>query len=468
MTLLHTSPALVLLLGWSGALLSFSRGVHPSVCGAIGGLTALGLSLLSAKRMDKRLACVASLLVVLAALGGFFISWRASVEPPLPQAVEGKGVVVMERPWGGRRAFVMNVSGKRWLVYASPALALKEGDSVYLKGFPRRLSEAREPGEFDPHLYWRARGVSGEVLATELKRSGGGGSLLGWWRTRLRRFLLLRLPPRLRGYMSAALLGVRDPELEERHRRWGTVHLLAVSGFHVGLVAVVFRKLFRNVPLAPAWVSACIWFYTLMTGAAPSALRAALMIEAMILAGWIGRPQSPVHSVSLAATVLLLWRPWWFWDVGWRLSVLAALTLASLASVARTWYSAVATSPTVWCTTAAQIAYTFGSVPLGGLIVNLVAIPAFSLLFPLGAAASLLALLPLPLIGWALWGVEFVFALCEFGLSALSKLLPGELVWFPQLSLVSAVTLFALLGRAANLSGLRWLIFLFVALVPFV
>ncbi|MBC7257386.1 MAG: ComEC/Rec2 family competence protein, partial [Chloroflexi bacterium] len=130
----------------------------------------------------------------------------------------------------------------------------------------------------------------------ELKRSGGEGSLLGWWRTRLRRFLLLRLPPRLRGYMSAALLGVRDPELEERHRRWGTVHLLAVSGFHVGLIAVVFRKIFRNVPLAPAWVSACIWFYTLMTGAAPSALRAALMIEAMILAGWIGRPQSPVHS----------------------------------------------------------------------------------------------------------------------------------------------------------------------------
>lgn len=468
MTLLHTSPALVLLLGWSGALLSFSRGVSPLVCGVIGGLAALGLSLLGAKRMDKRLTCVASLLVALAALGGFFISWRSSVEPPLPQAVEGKGVVVIERPWGGKRALVADVSGKRWLVYASPALALKEGDGVYLKGFPRRLFRAQKPGEFDPHLYWRARGVSGEVIVAELKRSGGEGSLLGWWRTRLRRFLLLRLPPRLRGYMSAALLGVRDPELEERHRRWGTVHLLAVSGFHVGLIAVVFRRIFRNVPLAPAWVSACIWFYTLMTGAAPSALRAALMIEAMILAGWIGRPQSPVHSVSLAAAALLLWRPWWFWDVGWRLSVLAALTLASLASVERTWHGAITASPSVWVTTAAQIAYTFGSVPLGGLIVNLVAIPAFSLLFPLGAAASLLALLPLPLVGWALWGVEFVFALCEFGLSALSKLLPGELVWFPQLSLISAVAFFALLGRAVKLSGMRWLIFLFVALVPFV
>lgn len=138
-------------------------------------------------------------------------------------------------------------------------------------------------------------------------------------------------------------------------------------------------------------ISGLLWGYVIMAGGAASALRAALMIQVMLLGSFLGRGANPLNSVAVAATLLLLWRPWWFWDVGWRLSVLAALTLASLNRFSG-WWRAFLASPLVWTVTAGQAAWTFNSVPVAGLIVNLAALPLFAVLLPLAAVASVPAI----------------------------------------------------------------------------
>jgi hypothetical protein len=57
------------------------------------------------------------------------------------------------------------------------------------------------------------------------------------------------------------------------------------------------------------------------------------MVQVILAGQALGRPAKPVNSVSVAACALLLWNPWQFWDLGWRLSVVAALTLAALADL---------------------------------------------------------------------------------------------------------------------------------------
>ena len=124
--------------------------------------------------------------------------------------------------------------------------------------------------------------------------------------------------------MLALTVGVRDKELTALHRSAGTVHLLAVSGFHVGIIVSFFSLFFRRGKLKLLPLSLLMWFYIVLAGLPPGGIRAALMVQIYLLGLWAGKPSSSFNSVSTAGIILLLFNPWTFYDVGWRLSMLAA------------------------------------------------------------------------------------------------------------------------------------------------
>jgi competence protein ComEC len=195
--------------------------------------------------------------------------------------------------------------------------------------------------------------------------------------------------------------GLRDEELNEKHQRWGTSHLLAVSGFHVGLIAGVMELIFYllrfRLRVRGIISSFFMWAYILVSGAAPSAIRAACMFQIAIFSGIIGRRVHAVNSVAVAACVMLLYSPFLFWNVGWRLSVIAALTITVLSELIinenlKSWKWAMI-PPIVSITTYPVVSSVFGSVPLVGIILNFIAVPFFAFVFPLISLVALLGIL---------------------------------------------------------------------------
>lgn len=222
---------------------------------------------------------------------------------------------------------------------------------------------------------------------------------VGYWRAVAQ--LRQRAWESTRGDPSASLvvaigLGLRSalsPDDRDALRGSGLGHLIAVSGLHVAVAALWFSALARRGATlfggSPGW--ACViawlplWGYVGLTGAAASAVRAALMLTAIDLATIAGRPQHGATVLACTAAGMLLWEPPWLFDPGFALSLAAMAAIVTapreLGVLAMSWRVTWATAPisVLW----------FDVAPLHGLIGNAFALPIFGLLMPLALVATL-------------------------------------------------------------------------------
>jgi competence protein ComEC len=293
-----------------------------------------------------------------------------------------------------------------------------------------------------------ARGITVQLtpFKTEPLESGVSAWNIHRWRYTLYLSLIMNMPRLTGAYLNAAWTGKRDFMLDGIHRSWGTSHILAVSGFHVGVAmagaAMIIRRGMWRVPL----LSLVLWLYVFLTGAPASAVRAALMIQAGLVGELAGRPGSSINSVSLAAVLLLLNSPFWFWDIGWRLSVLAALAIAVAFERWRSfgWRTWLFMNAMIQLSVFPQVSRAFGTTPLVGLLVNLAAPQFFGIAFTTASAAAALFLLGVPGASFLLEAVEGTFILWEVLADALARLIPWQLVWSP-IAVYSCATLFIFL-----------------------
>ncbi|HNR05889.1 MAG TPA: ComEC/Rec2 family competence protein [Saprospiraceae bacterium] len=146
---------------------------------------------------------------------------------------------------------------------------------------------------------------------------------------------------------SAMLLGSykkMDQDLFNAYSATGAVHILAVSGLHVGIMAHIFQYLFgfirigkkKPVQLQALLLIGIIWAYALLTGAAPAILRAALMFSFLTVSRLLLRDSSPVNILAAAAFVLLCINPFDIYNIGFQLSFLAMAGLFLLYEPFRT------------------------------------------------------------------------------------------------------------------------------------
>lgn len=443
MTFLAKAPALVVLAAWSLALTFFDRGLPPGAVVAAALLTPVGLFLLGSDGFEGREIRL-SLLVLVLSLGGAILFLFRLDGPSLPPRYEGEVTVLSERSWGRRRLVVVEGGGLRLAAFVPPRQVVGAGSRLDVEGEILPLREAREGESFDFSRWARARGIEGEFRPGRW-RLLDGRSGWAWRRSRIEAALLLNLPPLMRGYLLAAWTGGRDPDLARAHRRWGTSHLLAVSGFHVGLVASAILLFTGPSMVGLLAASSLVWGYVFLAGAPASAVRAALMIQLYLWGRRGGRPGGGLNAVALAGLILLAWRPWFFWDVGWRLSMTAVLTLTALPEWGRGM--ALLAGPLVWLTTAPVAAAVFGSVPLAGIAINLVALPLFAFLLPLASLAALPALAGWPGGATAARFVEDLFLLWGRGADGAASLMGGEVTFSALLHVAGTFVLFLLLAR---------------------
>ena len=163
------------------------------------------------------------------------------------------------------------------------------------------------------------------------------------------------------------------------------------------------------------------------------------MAQICIAAEALGRPHSSFNNVSAAACLMLLYNPWSFFDVGWRLSVLAALFItAGVRLVGRGFAGAAALSVLVWFVSAPVVAEVFSSVPLAGLFVNAIAVPYFAAVFPLIFALSLPPMLGLPLAPLFAGTSELILRFSQNALEMLASLTPAQIGYSTPLFVLAA------------------------------
>lgn len=239
-------------------------------------------------------------------------------------------------------------------------------------------------------------------------------------------------------YAAGVLLGARSaqipPEIINDFSRTSTSHILAVSGYNITIIAVVISWFFLRFMKRPTafWFSlAGVAFFTILTGAQASVVRAAIMGSLLLVANRVGRLNDARNSVVLAGTVMVLLNPLILrHDVGFQLSFASTLGLIFVSPIIERYFTRLPAvyglRDTLVATSSAQffvlplLIYYFHTISLVALPVNLLILPTIPWAMLLGFITGLAGMIwPFlgQLIGYFTWlltavelGIVHIFA----------------------------------------------------------
>lgn len=316
-------------------------------------------------------------------------------------------VVVAPERYGRDGVGEARPCGALWCSWPDGGPPPVRGDRASLVGRLRSPPGRRNPGAFDFRSYLRSRGIHTTLAANEARvtRRSRSWGRAGEWAARTIRS---RLPEPACDLMVGLLLGRSGALGEEtllHFRRSGTVHVLAVSGLHVGFVALFAFTVLRcsRVPPRSARLLAlvCVAGFVLIVGSRPSAVRAAVMAACVVLAGAFERRCSLPNALGVAALALLSADPGSLLSPGFQLSFSAVAGIAALhRPIARSlrwldhlprggrWLAeALAVSCSAQAGVAPVLVHHFGEISLAAPLSNLAVVPLGAWSVACGAAA---------------------------------------------------------------------------------
>lgn len=356
----------------------------------------------------RRITVDVALLSALAVAGAALFGVRHALVDPSDVSVVARGQVtsldvaireVRGRPSGRPSAVARvvqgGVSGLLWLTWPADHDPPERGELLRVTGALRRPGPPRNPAAFDFARYLSNRGI-GATLSVERTERLGRARGAAWASAWVERTVRERIGGEAGALMAGLLLGrtsaIPDACLES-FRRAGTVHVLAVSGLHVGFISVAVYALLRvaRVPrrAARTLIVPVLAAFVAVVGPRPSVVRASIMAAALI-GGWsFERRPNPLNAVGLAATAILLARPGALFDLGFALSFAATTAIITLFQTIRGPLSALdrlgragrllgdslAVSASAQLGVAPVLVAAFGHVSVAALLANLAVVP---------------------------------------------------------------------------------------------
>lgn len=218
------------------------------------------------------------------------------------------------------------------------------GDRLLIAARATSITQIPDPGGFDLRAWAASHGATHQCFApgNRWRRIGSNVQRIALFdhaRGRIEEWLhASALPDRERALVKAVLIGVRDELQKDQSMafvRSGTIHVLAVSGSHVGIIyvaiawALAFLGKRRSGRLLRGFLAlTVIWLYAGLTGFTPSVLRATVMFSFFTIAEMTSWRVEPLNSLASAALLLLLWDPSMIVQLGFQLSFLAVLGIS--------------------------------------------------------------------------------------------------------------------------------------------
>jgi len=266
------------------------------------------------------------------------------------------------------------------------------------------INSAENPGGFDYKRYCLFQGISHQVFINSNQLifvKNSIPSYLHYYLFKLRDNVLNALKvylPHTRAYgvAEALLIGYRndlDREIVQAYSSTGVVHIIAISGLHLGMLygsLVLFFNLFPKrkwvTILKPIVILIIIWGFALIAGGVPSIMRSAFMFSFILVAAIIDKHSKIYNTLSLSALCMILYNPFCIWDVGFQLSYAAVLSIILYSGTIKEWFTfknkilkylwqlnAVTISAQIW--TFPLIIYYFHQFPRLSIICNLIVVP---------------------------------------------------------------------------------------------
>lgn len=281
------------------------------------------------------------------------------------------------------------------------------GDELLVFGGIYSVPKPDNPNEFDYRKYLSLQNIHAHSFVkpqnVQLDGNFPKNTLLkyaflarNWCKQKINQFIS---DEREKSVANALLLGVKDhleKETKLAYSTAGAMHVLAVSGLHVGIIFLILksvlgflRKKGKYGQLVFTIITVTvIWFYAMMTGLSPSVLRAATMFSFIAIGEQMGNRGNIYNTLAIAAFVLLLFDPHLIYSVGFQLSFAAVLGIVYLQPkfyrlfdlekyklLDKTW-AITCVSIAAQIATFPLTAYYFHQFPTYFLISNLVVIPA--------------------------------------------------------------------------------------------
>ena len=220
-----------------------------------------------------------------------------------------------------------------WATKATTARAANPGDTLCYSASWYPVSPPRVPGAFDTRGWLKSQGFAAYGRFNDYKIIGSSwipertfANFRKWIESRFADYL----DPAETGLLLGLLAGDRSgiPEaLRSDFQRSGLVHVLAISGFHVVLLAgilMIFLKA-TGLPLRAVRIIAValLFLYIPVTGGSPAVRRAVLMFSVPQIGALFQRPANTMNSLGVALILILLPEPGILWNPGFQLSVAA-------------------------------------------------------------------------------------------------------------------------------------------------
>lgn len=297
-------------------------------------------------------------------------------------------------------------------------------DDVLLTFSPlREINTALNPNEFDYRKFLKTKGIY-----RQLNLKNGAFIPIGQGKKTLKGYAFLlrsKIDQKLKKYhffkselaiMDAILLGQRqniDKELFESYKNAGAIHILAVSGLHIGIVLLLLNFLFQPLEklkngkaIKLFLVILFLWIYAFIAGMSASVIRATTMFTAIAI-GWISnRPSSVKNSLVVSFFILILIHPLFLFDAGFQLSYAAVFSIVIIQPVlTKLWNPKLKFVRYFWQLITVSFAAQLGVLPLSlyyfhqfpGLffISSLVIIPFLGIIIGLGLLIIILSLIDL-------------------------------------------------------------------------
>ena len=240
----------------------------------------------------------------------------------------------------------MDLGGKI-LIYHQREEPLKPGEILLVKKKPEKIGGPLNPHEFDYKEYLARKGIyyrqfvgnDFQVISSGTDR--GFLYFLIHLRHAIGQMLTAKIPDENSAQIALALLlGQKkelDPTIREAYTQAGVMHILAVSGLHVGIIYALFILMLRPLKLKIGkarmylfCVVLVIWLYAFLTGLSSSVVRAATMFSLLTFGQMRERRPSIYNILAFSAILMITFNPYVIYEVGFQLSYLAVLGIVTI------------------------------------------------------------------------------------------------------------------------------------------
>ena len=216
-----------------------------------------------------------------------------------------------------------------------------KGDVILLKSNLNKIMNNGNPGEFDAENYWSKKGIFYTTFVGEddyklLEHQPSNWLVQSMESCRI--YLSESLSENLEGkelaIAQALILGDKsllDQEVKNSFTNTGAMHVLAVSGLHIGIIMQILMIVLGYFPKvisrkkALTAVLMVMWIYAFITGMSPSVVRAVFMFSVLVISQLFGKQYHSINALFFTGFALCLVNPFVIYDIGFQLSFLAML-----------------------------------------------------------------------------------------------------------------------------------------------